>query len=245
MKFLNLIVKNRFFGYVLYLIFNVILGLQNGEDTFSNFISAPTCIKQEEKKADFETVKSEEESFFNQAIPAEKEKVKLDKDSILALYANTPTNNFNQYSNIPQVSYQQQPNFPSAQNSYQSFGGFPQQQTYSVQNGLPPAQWSPQVQQWSKQGQFLAQNNVQFVTNPTQFPIQGQFNSQSQLINFPQQVPANQFLQFQQPNTQATSFNQTPNPFFASQNLQQQFNNLTLSSQNTNTPPTVATNIWQ
>lgn len=55
---------------------------------------------KEEKKDVADPVKSEEESFFNQVVPSEKEKVKLDKDSILALYGNTPANNFNQFSQV-------------------------------------------------------------------------------------------------------------------------------------------------
>nr|XP_023030204.1 gamma-gliadin-like [Leptinotarsa decemlineata] len=208
-----------------------VLGLQNGEDNFSSFVSAPpTAAKQPEKTETPDLTKNEEESFFNQVLPTEKEKVKLDKDSILALYANTPpTNNFNQF---PQATYQQ-----PAQNAFQGFGGFPQPQaTFPMQNGITqiPPQW-PQ-QQWGKQGQFPAQQQGQFLPNVTQ-PL-AQFGNSQQFAAFPQQPPAaNQFYQQQ---FQTPGFNQAPNPFFANQNLQQQFSNLNLNNQTANTG-----NVWQ
>ncbi|KAJ8984194.1 hypothetical protein NQ317_011103 [Molorchus minor] len=166
---------------------NDLLGLQNGDDSFSNFISAPTATE---------------------------------------------------------VGYQQAP-FPATQGSFQSFGNFPQQQ-FASQNGVPqyPAQWAPLAQQWGKQGQFTAQN--QFIGSPTQFPVQAQFTAgQAQMMNFQQQVPAAPYTQVSQPNSQHAGFSQIPNPFHVNQNLQQQFNNLSLGSQGANTAPTLATNTWQ
>lgn len=68
-----------------------LLGLQNGEDGFSSFLSAGSGKEppaaEAKKEAD---ARAEEESFFNQPAPSEKEKSKLTKDSILALYGNTP-----------------------------------------------------------------------------------------------------------------------------------------------------------
>lgn len=83
----------------------MVLGLQNGDDSFSGFLSASTEEKKEEKPATtVDTTKNEEESFFNQTVPTEKEKVKLTKDSILALYGSMPsTNNFNQFQAPTQV----------------------------------------------------------------------------------------------------------------------------------------------
>ncbi|RZC35206.1 stromal membrane-associated protein 1-like [Asbolus verrucosus] len=213
---------------------NDLLGLQNGEDSFSGFLSAP--VNEEKKKDDEKSAKSEEESFFNQIVPTEKEKVKLTKDSILALYSNTQANNFNQFQQS-QMPYQG--NFP-AQN-FQSFGGFPQQQSFQM---TPPvgqfvnAQWG--------QSQFAAQG--QMPAAPVgQFPVASQFqNGASHFGSFQnngQFGAAGQFAQFQQGFNPA----QTPNPFFGNQNgLQQQFGNLTLSNQPTaNAAPTLATNIWQ
>ncbi|CAH2237684.1 jg11361 [Pararge aegeria aegeria] len=64
----------------------------NNDDIFSSFFSAPTekpDLKPEETKPD---LKTEEENFFKQAAPTDKEKSKLTKDSILALYSQTPSN---------------------------------------------------------------------------------------------------------------------------------------------------------
>ncbi|EFA06570.2 stromal membrane-associated protein 1 [Tribolium castaneum] len=127
---------------------NDLLGLQNGEDSFTGFLSAPPeeTKKVEEDKA----AKSEEESFFNQTAPTEKEKVKLTKDSILALYSNTPS-----FSQLPY-----QGNYPA------TFGGFPQQPVGQF------AQWG----QFPVQGQVPAAAPVaQFPPAfPNQFPAQFQ-----------------------------------------------------------------------
>jgi stromal membrane-associated protein len=210
---------------------NDLLGLQNGEDSFSGFLSAPSAT-EEAKKEEEKSAKSEEESFFNQIAPTEKEKVKLTKDSILALYSNTPANNFNQFQS--QMPYQG--NFPPQ--NFQSFGGYPQQQTF------PVAQPGGQFAQWAGQSQFPVQGQMP-ATQVGQFPNQYQNGPSQQFGNFQSngQFPATQFGQFQQ------SFNaaQTPNPFFANQNgLQQQFSNLSLNNPPAaNAAPTLATNIWQ
>jgi stromal membrane-associated protein len=210
---------------------NDLLGLQNGEDSFSGFLSAPSAT-EEAKKEEEKSAKSEEESFFNQIAPTEKEKVKLTKDSILALYSNTPANNFNQFQS--QMPYQG--NFPPQ--NFQSFGGYPQQQTF------PVAQPGGQFAQWAGQSQFPVQGQMP-ATQVAQFPNQYQNGPSQQFGNFQSngQFPAAQFGQFQQ------SFNaaQTPNPFFANQNgLQQQFSNLSLNNPPAaNAAPTLATNIWQ
>lgn len=105
-----------------------LLGLQNGDDSFSGFLSAPlttNAAKEEKKKDEPDPIKSEEESFFNQTAPPEKEKVKLTKDSILALYGSAPpVNTFNQFQNQPpQIPFQQgfQP-----QQGFQNFSGYSQ-----------------------------------------------------------------------------------------------------------------------
>lgn len=117
-----------------------LLGI-NGEDSFSSFISATpaqapqpntsaitleTTSKKEEKT---DTAKSEEESFFNQTLPVEKEKTKLDKDSILALYGSGPT--IPQFQNPMQVPFQAatggfQSGLTQNSTGFSAFGGFPQ-----------------------------------------------------------------------------------------------------------------------
>ncbi|ENN74524.1 hypothetical protein YQE_08848, partial [Dendroctonus ponderosae] len=104
------------------------------------------------KKPDVvDKAKSEEESFFNQTLPAEKEKVKLDKNSMQTPFQST-------------AGFQ--PAGAQAQHGFASFGGFPQAgqvQNFPVQNGLPV------------QPQFLQQSNGVFpnwgkMPNATQFP---------------------------------------------------------------------------
>nr|CAH7722385.1 unnamed protein product [Callosobruchus chinensis] len=107
-----------------------LLGIQNGEDTFSNFVSAQPKTEEKESNND---VQKEEENFFNQVLPTEKEKAKLDKDSILALYANAPAT----YNKFPQM-----PSQPMVVQN--SFGGFPQPPPGAIfsmvsQNGLTGA----------------------------------------------------------------------------------------------------------
>lgn len=211
---------------------NFITGLQNGEDNFSNFVSGPTAINQENQKQEItDSSKKEEESFFNQVLPAEKEKVKLDKDSILALYGSAPQNTFNQFT---PAAYNQG-TYPTA------FGGFPQQQqqqpAFPVQNGVSqmPPQWTQQ--QWGKQGQFPTQNQVPYAANPMQYPATNQFaQPQYQGFTQPSMVPGQMY---QQPLTVSGGFSQ-PNPFFGTQNVQQQFSNMSLGNQTANT-----SNVWQ
>jgi len=237
---------------------NDLLGLQNGEDSFTGFLSAPSSnvnsIEQDKKKDDesVELGKSEEESFFNQTIPTEKEKVKLTKDNILALYSNVPaTSNYNQFQNVipnqQQVPYQA--NFSTGQNQFQNFGGYPQsQQTFPMQNGLIQqqygnVQWNAQFTGPSTGGQIQSSVMSQY-----SMPTTNQFQNgpTAQLTNFQNnsQFSQNQFgQQFQQSGVPPPQ-----NPFFSNQKgLQQQFANLSLSSQTTatNGAPTLATNIWQ
>lgn len=214
-----------------------LLGLQNGEDNFSGFLSAPTAVPEEKKDED--KVKSEEESFFNQTAPTEKEKVKLTKDSILALYSNTPANNFNQFQK--QMPYQ---GTFLPQNGLQNFGGtYPQQQNFTV----PPqgGQFGPTQVQWGGQPQFGVQTQV---AAPHQFPAannQFQNGANQQFANFQNNSEVTQGSPY---GHFAHGFNasQPPNNFFANQNgLQHQFGNLTLNNQAGANSTTVAPNIWQ
>lgn len=216
-----------------------LLGLQNGDDTFSNFVSASNLDGN--KKNETDVLKSEEESFFNQTAPTEKEKVKLTKDNILALYGNAPTaNNFT-------------PVYPNQQ-CFQNFTGYSQQAQQS--NGLTqfsganqmhqyPGQFPYQPTQAPQVNQFGLGSSNQFpqaASAQPQFPttnLQNGFYTNTQY----QAVPNNlgQINQFQPGFTgQAVQ-----NPFFANQgvNVQQQFAGLSL---NNKTPgPNLATNLWQ
>lgn len=224
-----------------------LLGLQNGEDNFGGFLSAP--VAEEKKKEDADPVKSEEKSFFNQTAPPEKEKVKLTKDSILALYSTPPpVNNFNQFQNQTQIPYQQ--GFPAQ--GFQNFNNYPVQ-TLPQQNGqfTAPMQY-PNPNHF--QGQFvnnmqwggLPQNtNMQVPTQPFSYqngPNQVNLQANQGMIN-----PLGQVGQFPQ-NSNFVTPNTVPNPFYGTQtaNLQQQFNNMSLNNPQSASPaPSLATNIWQ
>lgn len=145
------------------------------DDIFSSFFSAPqekpAEPKPEEPKSD---LKAEEENFFKQAAPTEKEKSKLTKDSILALYSQTPSTNLgNQFNAAPPA----QPSYP--------FGGVYQPPAYNnmpVQNGMQFNQFQPMSSQF--QQPFGA---------PLQQPIQNQqFPQNNQFFNQPQQQPLSQ-----------------------------------------------------
>lgn len=191
--------------------------MQNGDDSFSNFISASSS--EEVKKEEDKSAKSEEESFFNQVAPTEKEKIKLTKDSILALYSNTPANNFNQFPPPTQMPYAT--NFAQPQ---PNFGGFPVQGNFQAPSGGAFGQWGAPAQ-------------------PTQ-----QYPLQQNTMQFPGQYQGAHFGQFQTGAQPTFNTAQAPNPFFSSnQNgIQQQLASLNLNSQSSGTAaPTLATNIWQ
>ncbi|XP_066154766.1 stromal membrane-associated protein 1-like [Euwallacea fornicatus] len=204
----------------------------NGEDCFSSFISAvpaqnpATTIKDSAKKdIVVNSTKSEEESFFNQTLPVEKEKVKLDKDSILALYGSGPT--------IPQFQPFQggfQSTIGQTQGGFGSFGGFPQTvhvPSFSTQNGA-----SNQFMQ-TPNGLYSA---VTITPTSAQFP-QSQVGQQSQFL--PNQFNAAPFSAAPQINTQ---YNNAANSNYGPPNqaLAQQFGNLALNSTPATTP-----NLWQ
>lgn len=225
------------------------LALQNGDDSFQGFVSAPP--KEDQKSEENDASKSEEESFFNQTTPVEKEKVKLTKDSILALYANTQITNFNTvYQNpLGQVPYQQ--NY-TGQTGYQSYGGTYPQQNFSVANGLggyaPPGVVQMSGQQFPNQQWVPSpQTNVHYLQGQTQ-PGANQFSIGQ--FQTPQYAASPQFQNPQYGQSQQTTgFAQLPNPFSSVQAggaLQQQFGNLSLSNPTTANPsPTLATNLWQ
>lgn len=147
----------------------------NNDDIFSSFFSAPqekpAEPKLEEQKPD---LKAEEENFFKQAAPTEKEKSKLTKDSILALYSQTPSTNLgNQFNPV-------QPAQPAY---FGSFQAPPQYSNMPVQNGMQFNQFQPMNSQF-QQG-FGA---------PAQQPMpSGQFPQNNQFFNQPQQQLSQQF----------------------------------------------------
>ncbi|CAH2057127.1 unnamed protein product, partial [Iphiclides podalirius] len=195
-----------------------LLGLDTGkpdtkqttnDDIFSSFFSAPQekpseTPKQEELKPD---LKVEEENFFKQPAPTEKEKSKLTKDSILALYSQTPTTNLvNQFSTVPQVQPQA---FPFA-TPYQN----PMYNNMPMQNGMQHFnQFQPMNSQFQQFGSQMPpqnmqaphssfpQNNQQFFSNaPVQQP-QPALSQQFGNLNLGQSFPN----AFGQPNTNVAS----------------------------------------
>lgn len=256
-----------------------LLGLQNGDDSFSNFLSAPvptnnsannaTPKKDEKEVVD---IKSEEESFFNQTVPTEKEKAKLTKDSILALYATAPpVNNFNPSFNAQPAQFNA--NFSAGQSNFQNFNAFgqnvPQQpQNFApMQNGMQfganqfSQQQTQQPQQQQQQhfqpNQFSSQQFGMQNTMPVQqqqqapnYQFTNQFtpNSGGMMTNN-QFQPMNQFQSTQQPqgsnNMFPNAMQPQANPFFNQSTLPMQFGNMSLGGANGSAQPTVTTNIWQ
>lgn len=233
-----------------------LLGLQNGEDTFSSFLSA--CSKQAKaaneaakKEAD---VRAEEESFFNQPAPTEKEKSKLTKDSILALYGNTPQQPVynpvqvagGMYAPVSAPVYAPGPafqQFPAAQ-QFPPQGPY-QAQPYQMQNGMGHFQQS-QFQQPAVQYAMFGTNTGAPSGAPGQIPQQFQQQQQQQPYMQQQYMPQQQFQQFQ-------TAGGTPNPFCNVAGVQQQLSNMSLTGQLPQTakgmpPPAaqpLATNLWQ
>ncbi|KAG6449306.1 hypothetical protein O3G_MSEX005976 [Manduca sexta] len=139
----------------------------NNDDIFSSFFSAPQekpaeVTKPEESKSD---LKTEEENFFKQAAPTEKEKSKLTKDSILALYSQTPPlgNQFQpqpvtyQFSGFPAPSYN---NIP-VQNGMQQYNQFPQQFQQPFTAPLQQPLQQPMQQQFANNQFFNQQQQAQ------------------------------------------------------------------------------------
>lgn len=195
-----------------------LLGLDTGkpeakqttnDDIFSSFFSAPQEKLAETPKPEVQTsdLKVEEENFFKQPAPTEKEKSKLTKDSILALYSQTPTTNLiNQFSTVPQLQPQAFPFATSYQNPMH--GNMPMQNGMQHFNQFQPM--NSQFQQFGSQIQphqtmqaphsSFPQNNQQFFSNP---PVQQpqQLTQQFGSLNLGQSFPN----AFGQPNTNVAS----------------------------------------
>ncbi|CAG9792990.1 unnamed protein product [Diatraea saccharalis] len=166
------------------------------DDIFSSFFSAPQ-EKPLETKPDEQNLKTEEENFFKQPAPTEKEKSKLTKDSILALYSQTPSNTLvNQFNPVSQPSY-----------PFGTSGAF-QTPAYNmpVQNGMQFNQFQPQANQFNQPGQF------QQPFAAAQQPIQGQaFTQSNQFFNQPQQNLNQQFGGLNLGQSFPNAFNQNSN----------------------------------
>ncbi|CAG5055262.1 unnamed protein product [Parnassius apollo] len=193
-----------------------LLGLDTGkpepksttnDDIFSSFFSAPQekpseSPKPEEVKPD---LKTEEENFFKQAAPTEKEKSKLTKDSILALYSQTPaTNLVNQFNAVPPAQPQAYPFAPT----YQT----PMYNSMPIQNGMPHFNQFQPMNSFQQFGSQMPQqtmqppqppfphNNPQLFSNqPIQQPQQ--LSQQFGSLNLGQSFPN----AFGQPNTNVAS----------------------------------------
>ncbi|GLV36214.1 uncharacterized protein CBL_08706 [Carabus blaptoides fortunei] len=241
-----------------------LLGLQNGEDGFTGFLSGPAPIREDPakiKKKPEENVsaeaaaKAEEESFFNQPAPTEKERTKLTKDSILALYGSAPQSQPQQvmYS-VPQCA-----SFPQQVYATSAFGAFPQQQQQHqafppVQNGMA-SQFHPQQPSTAAQfQQFPAQGQYGAPMQPAgQYMVQSgptahhQFAASAVSTQFPGLATAGAFGA-PQPQA-AVAGGIASNPFFGGQSgsLQQQFAGMALGGhmQTPKSGSAVATNLWQ
>lgn len=185
-------------------------------------LSAPPPVKEKQPTeiSEADALKNEEESFFNQTAPTEKERAKLTKDNIMALYGSAPSaNSYTHNYTSPQ------PKFPLPQ-SYQTQAGF-----------TPPAGGLNQFQPYYQPAipnQFQA-SQVQYSSIPVN-GAQAQFTGMGLANQFPAQNGAF-----------AGQSSAGGNPFFGAQpgNVHQQFANLSLGKA---TPPSatpLATNIWQ
>ncbi|KAL4708678.1 hypothetical protein ACJJTC_008204 [Scirpophaga incertulas] len=176
-----------------------LLGLDNctvempppSDDIFSSFFSAPQEKSTEPKpELDKSDLKVEEENFFKQAAPTEKEKSKLTKDSILALYSQSPSNLGNQFNPIPPV----QPGFafgaPSTAFQAPHFN-MPVQNSMpsNLQSNIQFSQFQPQTNQFN---QPISSQYQQPFGQPMQQTNQP-FQQNNQFFNQPQQNLSQQF----------------------------------------------------
>lgn len=152
----------------------------NNDDIFSSFFSAaapepPPVVS----KIEGTDLKTEEENFFNQPAPTEKEKSKLTKDSILALYSQTPATNL---VNQPHNQFNSQPN-----TFYSNFQGMPAQNGMQQQyNQFPPisGQFGSAMPQQQGFGQSFAQPQMVSQPAPAQ-PLPQQFGNLNLGQTFP------------------------------------------------------------
>ncbi|XP_032523857.2 stromal membrane-associated protein 1 [Danaus plexippus] len=232
----------------------------NNDDIFSSFFSAPQ-EKPAEKPAEVKPdLKTEEENFFKQPAPTEKEKSKLTKDSILALYSQTPANTlanqFNQVQPQPGNTLANQFNPVPSQPGLAMANQFtvPPQQSNTLTNQFNPVQ--PQTGNLGNQFNPVQSQSGAFGFGQVyQPPPPAAFNNMSMpngMQTFNQFPPmANQFQPFQNQISQPLpqqAFPQNQQFFNAQQApLSQQFSGLNLGQGFNAFPqnPNVASNTWQ
>lgn len=232
----------------------------NNDDIFSSFFSAPQ-EKPAEKPAEVKPdLKTEEENFFKQPAPTEKEKSKLTKDSILALYSQTPANTlanqFNQVQPQPGNTLANQFNPVPSQPGLAMANQFtvPPQQSNTLTNQFNPVQ--PQTGNLGNQFNPVQSQSGAFGFGQVyQPPPPAAFNNMSMpngMQSFNQFPPmANQFQPFQNQISQPIpqqAFPQNQQFFNAQQApLSQQFSGLNLGQGFNAFPqnPNVASNTWQ
>ncbi|XP_023942625.1 stromal membrane-associated protein 1 [Bicyclus anynana] len=211
----------------------------NNDDIFSSFFSAPAekpAPKQEETKPD---LKTEEENFFKQAAPTEKEKSKLTKDSILALYSQTPSNTLaSQFNSQSTGQFNPVQTQPGQFNQQTQPGQFNQQSQPGQFNVPPQGQFGTFGSLYQPYNSMGVQNGMQSFN---QFqPMTNQFQ-QAFPNQMPQQQMQNQPVQNAQPFQNQSFFpQQTP--------LSQQFGSLNLGQNFASAfppNPNVASNTWQ
>lgn len=181
----------------------------SGGDVFSNFLSAPpaptnisssntatgTSVTDALANAiPADSLAKQEQDFFNQVLPNEKEKAKMTKDSILALYGTAPTTpsigqfnggGFNNFNNSGFATQQQQ----------QSFNAIPptsvqQQQQFSNVHLLSQLGASPMSATHPPSNQNFMQSSAPFGSfgfggGPPPPPQQQQVHQQQSFAQFP------------------------------------------------------------
>lgn len=244
-------------------------------EDFSGFLSAE-LNKVDVKPIDkADSLKAEEDNFFNQPAPSEKEKAKLTKDSILALYDAAPANNTQFQNNA--MSYNNY-SVPTAGSSFALNQGntFTNNQvafSINASNQFNPKNSFPNFanqQQFASQSQFNAFQSVspvqtQLHQNSGFLPTSNVYNSQCNTMNFQQngsnfgntQFPPNSSILMQGTYAQNNVLpmnntnHTTTNGFTPDQNFGQTNQYFGLSQQfdnmglNTQNQFSSASNIWQ
>ncbi|XP_044742634.1 stromal membrane-associated protein 1 [Chrysoperla carnea] len=211
---------------------------KQNDDAFSSFLSGPT-----ESVKKVETDKSEEENFFNQPAPTEKEKTQLTKDSILALYGNTPKQQTNLFQTpfptnfqqagaafpptafggpVSQPQIQQQPQIQNAFPGYNAFNGYNQflnqQPTQQAQFGAFGQNFAPQPaaipqQMVAPQQNFGLMGSATSNTVPQLFPQDNSFFQPAQCFGVTQPPQPQQQFTANMNSRPTPVQNIVPNPF--------------------------------
>ncbi|XP_077302846.1 stromal membrane-associated protein 1 isoform X2 [Arctopsyche grandis] len=208
------------------------------DDVFSSFLSAPQIPQDVKEVSDSKVsdLKSEEENFFNQPAPSEREKSKMTKDSILALYGQTPQNigaQFSQQNSVFGTGFPQQSYPPPNPAFAQAFTNFSNQNAFMSNGTVPIANTMPQsyiggFNQFPQPVGMPNTFNNQYPTNQNQFASLPNFsanlgNNSNQFQSTPQFQNANGAFP-----TNSTNGSQS---FFGAQtgnNMTQQFGGMSL-----------------